>query len=75
VLVSSSRWHQALRQAFEQLSEDQRSVLERSYFLGMSHGEIAAALDLPVGTVKSRVLSGMRALRTMLPIIHRSMRA
>lgn len=75
VLVSSSRWHQALRQAFEQLSEDQRSVLERSYFLGMSHGEIAEALDLPVGTVKSRILSGMRALRRMLPIIHRSMRA
>ena len=75
VLVSSTRWHQALRQAFQQLSEDQRAVLELSYFLGMSHGQIAQTLDLPVGTVKSRILAGMRALRTMLPIIHRSMRA
>jgi len=73
VLVSSTRWHQALRQAFKQLSEDQRAVLELSYFLGMSHHQIAETLKLPVGTVKSRILAGMRALRTMLPIIHRSM--
>jgi len=73
VLVSSTRWHQALRQAFKQLSEDQRAVLELSYFLGMSHDQIAETLKLPVGTVKSRILAGMRALRTMLPIIHRSM--
>ena len=73
VLVSSTRWHQALRQAFKRLSEDQRAVLELSYFLGMSHGQIAEALNLPVGTVKSRILAGMRELRTMLPIIHRSM--
>jgi RNA polymerase sigma-70 factor (ECF subfamily) len=73
VLVSSTRWHQALRQAFKRLDEDQRAVLELSYFLGMSHGQIAEALNLPVGTVKSRILAGMRALRTMLPIIHRSM--
>ncbi len=75
VLVSSTRWHQALRQAFQRLSEDQRAVLELSYFLGMSHGQIAEAPNLPVGTVKSRILAGMRSLRTMLPIIHRSMRA
>ena len=73
VLVSSTRWHQALRQAFKQLSEDQRAVLELSYFLGMSHDQIAETLKLPVGTVKSRILAGMRALRAMLPIIHRSM--
>jgi RNA polymerase sigma-70 factor (ECF subfamily) len=73
VLVSSTRWHQALRQAFKRLSEDQRAVLELSYFLGMSHGQIAEALNLPVGTVKSRILAGMRELRAMLPIIHQSM--
>lgn len=73
VLVSSTRWHHALREAFQQLSEDQRAVLELSYFLGMSHGQIAETLNLPVGTVKSRILLGMRALRSMLPIIHRSM--
>jgi len=75
VLVSSTRWHQALRHAFLRLSDDQRAVLELSYFLGMSHGQIADALNLPVGTVKSRILAGMRELRAVLPIIHRSMRA
>jgi DNA-directed RNA polymerase specialized sigma24 family protein len=41
----------------------------------MSHGQIADTLKLPVGTVKSRILAGMRSLRTMLPIIHRAMKA
>ncbi len=75
VLVSSTRWHQALRQAFQKLSGEQRAVLELSYFQGMSHGQIAETLGLPVGTVKSRILAGMRSMRTLLPVIHRAMRA
>lgn len=75
VLVSSTRWHQALRQAFERLNAEQRAVLELSYFQGMSHGDIADTLGLPVGTVKSRILAGMRSMRTMLPVIHRAMKA
>lgn len=73
LLASSTRWHRALRDAFGRLSDDQRAVLELSYFVGMSHGQIAEALNLPVGTVKSRILLGMRALRDVLPIIHRSL--
>jgi RNA polymerase sigma-70 factor (ECF subfamily) len=75
VLVSSTRWHQALQQAFKRLNAEQRAVLELSYFQGMSHGEIAERLDLPVGTVKSRILAGMRSMRTMLPVIHRAMKS
>ena len=75
VLVSSTRWHQALRQAFQRLSAEQRAVLELSYFQGMSHGQIADTLGLPVGTVKSRILAGMRSMRTLLPVIHRAMKA
>ena len=75
LMVSSTRWHQALRQAFQRLSAEQRAVLELSYFQGMSHGQIAETLELPVGTVKSRILAGMRSLRSMLPIIHRAMKA
>lgn len=73
VMASSTRWHQALRQAFMRLSGEQRAVLELSYFQGMSHGQIAETLGLPVGTVKSRILLGMRSLREVLPIIHRAM--
>ena len=75
VLVSSTRWHQALRQAFQRLSAEQRAVLELSYFQGMSHGQIAETLGLPVGTVKSRILAGMRSMRTLLPVIHSAMKA
>lgn len=75
VLVSSTRWHQALRQAFDRLNAEQRAVLELSYFQGMSHAEIADRLNLPVGTVKSRILAGMRSMRTMLPVIHRAMKS
>ncbi|MGB5351422.1 MAG: sigma-70 family RNA polymerase sigma factor, partial [Polyangiales bacterium] len=74
VMASSTRWHQALRQAFQRLDAEQRAVLELSYFQGMSHGQIADTLKLPVGTVKSRILAGMRSLRTTLPIIHRAMK-
>ena len=74
LMVSSARWHQALRQAFERLGAEQRAVLELAYFQGMSHGQIADSLGLPVGTVKSRILAGMRTMRTMLPVIHRAMR-
>ncbi len=74
-LVSTTRWHQALRQAFKRLSPEQRAVLELSYFQGMSHGQIAESLGLPVGTVKSRILAGMRSMRTLLPVIHRAMKA
>mgnify|MGYP001813124695 CR=1 FL=1 len=74
-LVSTTRWHQALRQAFKRLSPEQRAVLELSYFQGMSHGQIAETLGLPVGTVTSRILAGMRSMRTMLPVIHRAMKS
>ena len=74
VLASATRWHRALNRAFGALSDDQRAVLELSYFLGMPHTEIAEVLNLPVGTVKSRILLGVRALRVALPGVHRNLR-
>ncbi len=44
-------------------------------FQGMSQSQIADCLGLPIGTVKSRILSGMRSLRTLLPVIHAAMRS
>lgn len=74
VLASATRWHRALNKAFGALSDDQRAALELSYFLGMSHTQIAELLNLPVGTVKSRILLGLRALRAALPDVHGSLR-
>lgn len=48
------------------LPDNQRQVIELSYFYGYTHEEIARQLNLPLGTVKSRILLGLRKLRDML---------
>jgi RNA polymerase sigma-70 factor (ECF subfamily) len=56
----------AVRAALEELPAEQRQILELMYFGGLSQSRIAEKLDLPLGTVKSRTLLGMRRLRTAL---------
>jgi RNA polymerase sigma-70 factor (ECF subfamily) len=51
------------RTALAALPEPQRLVLELAYFEGFSCSEIASRCDTPLGTVKSRLLAGMRELR------------
>ena len=53
-------------QALMELEEEQRKVVSMAYFDGMSHSEIARALDTPLGTVKSRIRSAMNHLRKKL---------
>jgi RNA polymerase sigma-70 factor (ECF subfamily) len=45
---------------------DQRELIEHAYFLGLTHSELASRFDLPLGTVKTRVRTGMHALRERL---------
>jgi RNA polymerase sigma factor (sigma-70 family) len=56
----------AVRVALDDLPEEQRRVIELMYFGGMSQSTIAGRLGLPLGTVKSRTLLGMRRLRATL---------
>ena len=44
----------------------QRETIELAYFQGYTHEEIAALLGLPLGTVKSRILLGLRKLQVLL---------
>lgn len=55
-----------VREALERLPHDQREVLELMYFGGLSQSQVATALDIPLGTTKSRTLGGMRRLRVAL---------
>ncbi len=55
-----------LHALLKQLPEAQRVAIELSYFQGYTHEEIAKKLNLPVGTVKSRILLGLRKLQAML---------
>lgn len=56
----------AVRAALDQLPAEQRHVIELMYFDGLTQSRIAEKLDIPLGTVKSRTLLGMRRLRTAL---------
>ncbi len=72
--IASIEWDrkQAVQKALAGLSEDQRQVIELSYFEAMSHSEIAQRLAQPLGTVKSRIRSGMSRMRELLNPIARS---
>ena len=54
---------QRARSALAALPEAQRVVLELAYYEGLTCSEIASRCDTPLGTVKSRLLAGMRELR------------
>ena len=55
-----------IRSALESIPPEQREVLELMYYGGKSQTAIADQLGLPLGTVKSRTLLGMRRLRGLL---------
>ena len=53
--------------ALVQLAEEQRTVLELFYRFGHSCEEIAAMVDCPANTVKTRMYHGRRKMRRLLP--------
>jgi len=52
--------------ALWQLSDRQRAVFDLHYRKGMSHHEVAAVLELPLGTVKSDLTRGRERLKAIL---------
>lgn len=52
--------------ALAELPVEQRQALALAYFKGMSHSQIANALELPLGTVKTRIRLAMEKLRRLL---------
>jgi RNA polymerase sigma-70 factor (ECF subfamily) len=55
-----------VRKSLEAMPAEQRSALELAYFKGMTHSEIAASTQQPLGTVKTRIRSALQALRKTL---------
>ncbi|HEY7660265.1 MAG TPA: sigma-70 family RNA polymerase sigma factor [Actinomycetota bacterium] len=61
----------AIRAALDELPAEQRQVIELMYFDGLSQSTISERLGLPLGTVKSRTLLGMRRLRASMAGVER----
>lgn len=55
-----------LRSALETLSPEQREPIELGFFGGITHEEIARRTGIPLGTIKTRIRSGLRKLRSAL---------
>jgi RNA polymerase sigma-70 factor, ECF subfamily len=52
-----------VREALKTLPEEQLKILELAYFSGYTHVEIAELLDVPLGTVKSRMRLGLKKMK------------
>jgi RNA polymerase sigma-70 factor, ECF subfamily len=55
-----------VRAVLGSLPDGQREAMEFAYFEGMSHSEIAQRTGQPLGTIKTRIRSGMEALKKVL---------
>ena len=64
--VENSAERETLARAMLQLTPLQREALELAYYGGRTYGEVAAHLDAPLGTVKTRMRDGLLRLRHAL---------
>ncbi len=55
-----------LRKVLSSLKEEMRVLVDMSYFQGFTHEEISKALNIPLGTVKTRIRSALIQLRTLI---------
>jgi RNA polymerase sigma-70 factor, ECF subfamily len=59
---------EAVRTALALLSPGERRAVEAAFFAGLTHAEIAVQLEEPLGTVKTRIRSGLKKLREALDL-------
>jgi RNA polymerase sigma-70 factor (ECF subfamily) len=48
-----------------QIPKEQAALIDLAFFQGMTHSEIASATQLPLGTVKTRLRTGLQRLREL----------
>jgi RNA polymerase sigma-70 factor (ECF subfamily) len=60
------RRREAVQHALAKLPEEQRRPIELAYYGGLSQSELAERLGEPLGTIKSRMFTGLKRLRELL---------
>jgi RNA polymerase sigma-70 factor (ECF subfamily) len=65
-LIAFNQQRQALRSALDVLTPDERQAIETAFFSELPYSEVAARLNQPVGTIKTRIRSGLHKLREAL---------
>lgn len=65
-ILHQRRSRDKVRELMRELPPDQMQILAKVYMEGKSHSEAAAELDLPLGTVKSRVRLAMQKLQVQM---------
>jgi RNA polymerase sigma-70 factor, ECF subfamily len=64
--VSVRSQRRAVQEALRRLPDEQREALELAYYGGFSQSELAERLGQPLGTIKSRMFTGLARLRDLL---------
>jgi RNA polymerase sigma-70 factor (ECF subfamily) len=64
--ASLGEQQQAVMRALDAVPREQRLLIEEAYYLGFTHSELAARHKLPLGTVKTRIRTGLLTLREQL---------
>ncbi len=65
-LVQQSRAEETIREGLKQLPREQAEILTKVYLEGKSHQEASEELQLPLGTVKSRVRLALKKLEVLV---------
>jgi RNA polymerase sigma-70 factor (ECF subfamily) len=68
VEVEQRDTERSLRAALTALPDSQHRALELAFFDGLTHNEIAARLDEPIGTIKGRIRLGLEKLRAEIDV-------
>jgi RNA polymerase sigma-70 factor (ECF subfamily) len=65
-LIAFKQQSQALRSALDVLTREERQAIEAAFFSELTYAEVAEQLNQPLGTIKTRIRSGLHKLRQAL---------
>jgi RNA polymerase sigma-70 factor, ECF subfamily len=64
--VELTERRRVVQEALRRLPPEQREALELAYYGGLTQSELAERLSVPLGTIKSRMFTGLQRLRDLL---------